>query len=114
MNDICGNVEFGGTKQKIFNAVFSTLVDAYIDRFIIAANISLKLKLFGQVGDIDPQLFTLIGLASQKQSKMEPIDLLATLNDPERFEKFQARIDRDIEHCFLEFSAHSHQGFRVQ
>jgi len=40
------NVEFGGTKQKILNAVFSTLADAYIDRFIVAANSSLKLKLF--------------------------------------------------------------------
>ena len=45
LNDIFNNVEFGGTKQKIFNTVYSTLVDAYLDRFILAANETLKLKL---------------------------------------------------------------------
>ena len=47
LGDICGDkIEFGGTKQKLLNAIFSTLCDAYLDRFIIAANNSMKLKLF--------------------------------------------------------------------
>ena len=45
---ICEQIEFGGTKQKILNAVFSTLVDAYLDRFIIAASVDHKLNLFEQ------------------------------------------------------------------
>ena len=46
LSGICDAVEFGGTKQKILNSVFSTLADAYIDRFIIAVDNDLKLKLF--------------------------------------------------------------------
>ena len=104
MSDICNNVEFGGTKQKILNAVFSTLADAYIDRFIVAANSSLKLKLFQQTADLDPLLFTLTGLATQRETKVVPIDLQATISDAEKFEQFARRVDRDIEHCFMDFA----------
>ena len=84
MSDINRNIEFDGTKQKVLNAVFSTLADAYIDRFIVAIGVSLKLKLF-EARPMDPNLFTLTGLALQKQVKIEPIDILATLSDSSKF-----------------------------
>jgi len=100
LTGIFDSVEFGGSKQKVLNAVFTTLVDAYIDRFIIAANHSdqLKLKLFEKASDLDPLNFTLIGLAcSKKDSLVEPVDLLASVSDGQQFQKVHERIDRDIE-----------------
>jgi len=44
--DVAEKISSENTTQKIFNKVFSLLVDAYIERFIIAASISLKLKCF--------------------------------------------------------------------
>ena len=64
MRTINDSVEFDLTKQKLLNAIFSTCVDAYIDRFIIAANSSLKLKLYQ--GFPDPGKFSIPELASQK------------------------------------------------
>ena len=50
LKEIFEYIEFDGTKQKILNQVFSLLVDAYMDRFIIAANHNiLKQKLFTTV-----------------------------------------------------------------
>ena len=71
----------------MLNAVFSALVDAYIDRFIVAANQNdgLKLKLFEKVAEINPLHFTLTNLASKKDSKNEPIDMVSALSDSTLF-----------------------------
>ena len=76
MSNVFDSVEFGGSKQKVLNAVFSTMVDAYIDRFIVAAlhgsNTALKLKLFEKydqavfAGKPNPLCFTLTGLLTGK------------------------------------------------
>lgn len=104
LSGICQEVEFGGTKQKILNAIFGTLVDAYLDRFIVAASHDLKLKLFEQQPPLNPYLFTLTGLATQKQVKIKPIDFKATLADHALFEKLCLRIDRDIEYGFKAYA----------
>ena len=53
MNEIFRNIEFDGTKQKIIDQLFTLLVDAYLDRFIVSANHMLKLKLFQNLSNID-------------------------------------------------------------
>ena len=116
----------------MLNATFSTMVDAYIDRFILAAlhgfNASMKIKLFekydsgAQAGKPNPLFFTLIGLLSGKEligKKSEDfgaksIDLSQTVNDMEKAQILCARIDFDIENCFMSFAKQAHSNFRVQ
>ena len=90
MGDICGDkIEFGGTKQKLLNAIFSTLCDAYLDRFIIAANNSMKLKLFegNKAQPVNPLYFTLTALIGRKDvNKIPPINIEEFLTDSAAFE----------------------------
>ena len=50
LNEIFRSVEFDGTKQKIFDKLFTLMVDAYLDRFIVSANHIMKLKRFQSFG----------------------------------------------------------------
>ena len=64
------------------------MVDAYIDRFILAAHTNsgaLKIKLFEKFGNPDRDLFNLTSLLNLKdKNKGKPLDLVAIFNDHER------------------------------
>ena len=108
------------------------MVDAYIDRFILAAlhgfNTSMKLKPFEkydsgvQAGKPNPVFFTLTGLLTGKElvgKKSEDfgaktIDLVQTVNDMEKAQILCNRIEFDIENCFMSFAKQAHSNFRVQ
>ena len=70
--------------------MFSALVDAYLDRFIVIANIApndgLKLKLF-EKAPLNAKYFTLTSLATSKTAnKVKPIEIVKEFANPETLE----------------------------
>lgn len=116
LSSVCEALEFSGTKQKVLNSIFAILVDAYIDRFILAANANssaLKIKLFEKFGKPHPILFTLTGLVDSKE-KSKLLDFAAIFNDHDRAQQLFTKIDHDIETNFTQYAQQAHYNLRVQ
>ena len=74
-----------------------------MDKFIISANQFLKLKMFTPKGtQLDEKYFTLPNLAREKLKdvRIQPIDVVALMNDEESLQQFTERVRRDIENCY--------------
>ena len=77
--DVSDKSSYETITQKVFNQVFSLLVDSYIERFAIACNSSLKLNLFTQVPKDFDFIFILNQLISTKFK--DPIEVNSLQSD---------------------------------
>ena len=77
--DVSDKSSYETITQKVFNQVFSLLVDSYIERFAIACNWSLKLNLFTQVPKDFDFIFILNQLISTKFK--DPIEVNSLQSD---------------------------------
>ena len=71
--DVSDKSTYETVTQKVFNQVFCLLVDAYIERFTIAAGASLKLNLFASTPKDFDHIFVLNGITAFKPK--EPIEI---------------------------------------
>ena len=106
-----------GTKEKIFNQMFSLLVDSYLDRFIVATNHHFKdkeLNLFNPKGTpFNEKHFTLTILAKEKKARIKSIEFDVLVNNEDNLRKFSDRVTYDIDEVYREYAEKGHKGFLI-